>query len=105
MKKPILYSAAVIIAGIILALILIPAVNAQTGNTQDYNENRFAVIAAGINVLSPQMSSRTYIQNVMLKIDTVSGRAWLLQVEVAGGNEPRIRNARWHEIDVMHREK
>jgi hypothetical protein len=43
------------------------------------------------------MGGRNATQHMMLRVDTVTGRTWLLQVNVAGGNEPHLRTAVWRE--------
>jgi hypothetical protein len=88
---------AVMIAALLIILAVIPSSNAQNDTTQEYHPSRFAVIAAEVNVLTPDMGGRNATQHMMLRVDTVTGRTWLLQVNVAGGNEPHLRTAVWRE--------
>ncbi len=81
-------------------LLFIPESTAQNINSQDFTPSRYVVIASDINVLSPQMGSNGKIQSVMLKMDTVTGKAWILQVHVMGGNEPKVRSSFWHEVNM-----
>lgn len=90
-------------AGIIAAIGASQLPTPQTGNTQDYYPNRYAVIAAEINVLSPQMGASNKRQCVMLKFDTATGKAWILQIHVAGGNDPKVRNSGWHEVGILNK--
>ncbi len=92
---------AVAVAAVILLLIwFIPSGNAQNGNSQEYHSGRFVIIAAPVNVLSPQMGGSSNTQEVIVKLDTVTGRSWILQLDVAGGNEPKVRSSSWHELGV-----
>lgn len=83
---------------VLLSIILIPKAVAQNANSQDFSPSRYVVVAADVNVLSPQMGSSGKLQSVMLKLDTITGRAWILQIHVIGGNEPKIRQSSWHEV-------
>ena len=97
MKKFYLIAAA---AAIIITLLMLPnAVSGQNSNSQQFVPSRFAVIAAQINVFSKKMGGEHNTQFVMLKLDTFTGRTWLLQLDVAGGNDPKIRNSAWLELE------
>lgn len=89
---------AIIVIVLLLCVLLLPTGNAQTGNSQEFTPSRFVITAAEINVLSPQMNGSNATQNVLVKMDTLTGKSWILQLEVAGGNEPRIRNSAWREL-------
>lgn len=95
----IFYAAAVaiIIAALLIMLVFVPESEAQNFSTQEYSPSRFAVISAEVNVLTPDMNVSRHTQHLLMRVDTVTGRTWLLQVNVAGGNEPRVRTAVWHE--------
>lgn len=104
MKKFYLIGACTAIAAIIsLLVVFIPASTAQNVNSQDFTPSRFVVIAADINVLSPQMGNIGKIQSVILKMDTMTGKAWILQVHVMGGNEPKVRSSSWHEVGLVRK--
>ena len=82
----------------LVTILLLPSGNAQSSNSQEFIPSRFVITAAEINVLSPQMNGSHATQNVLVKMDTVTGRSWILQLEVAGGNEPRVRTSAWREL-------
>ena len=87
----------------LLMLVLIPSLTAQNANSQDFTPSRYVVVAADVNVLSPQIGNSGKIQSVMLKLDTVTGRSWILQVHVMGGNDPKVRYSSWHEVGFMRK--
>lgn len=94
-----LYAAAVtvLITALLIMLVFIPESDAQSNSSQEYFPSRFAVIAAEVNVMTPDMGGRDATQNILMRVDTATGRTWILQVNVAGGNDPRVRAAVWHE--------
>ena len=94
---------AAVTAIFLLMLALIPSLTAQNANSQDFTPSRYVVIAADVNVLSPQMGNSGKIQSVMLKLDTITGKAWILQVHVMGGNDPKVRYSSWHEVGFMRK--
>ena len=94
---------ALIPIGILVSIFLIPEALAQNANSQDFTPSRYVVVAADVNVLSPQMGSSGKLQSVMLKLDTVTGRAWILQIHVMGGNEPKVRQSSWHEVGIYRK--
>ena len=47
-----------------------------------------------------RMGNNGKIQSVVLKMDTMTGKAWILQVQVMGGNEPKVRTSSWHEVGL-----
>lgn len=100
--KHFLIIAAGSIATIALLTLLIPSGNAQSSNSQDYTPSRYVIVAAQINVLSPRMGADRDTQYVMVKMDTVTGKTWILQMDVAGGNNPKVRSSSWHELGSRH---
>ncbi|MBO7328153.1 MAG: hypothetical protein J6W00_05200 [Lentisphaeria bacterium] len=101
MKKFYLIGICTALAAVIsLLLIFIPESTALSTDSQNFTPSRFVVIAADINVLSPQMGNNGKIQSVVLKMDTMTGKAWILQVQVMGGNEPKVRTSSWHEVGM-----
>ena len=97
------FIAAGVIFAVLLFAMLIPVGKAQSNNTQEFNQTRFVIIAAPVNVFSPQMGSSDDVQQVMVKMDTVTGKTWILQLDVAVGNQPRVRSSLCHELG-MHRQ-
>ena len=101
MKKFYLAAIAVIvIIALLLWVMFIPESDAQNVSTQGFNPSRFAIINAVVNVNSPEMGGLDNTQTVLVKIDTATGRAWILQMDVAGGNSPRLRSSSWHEVGI-----
>lgn len=100
--KHFLIIAAGIIATIALLTLLIPSGKAQSSNSQNYQPSRYVIVAAQINVLSPRMGADHDTQYVMVKMDTVTGKTWILQMDVAGGNNPKVRSSSWHELGSRH---
>ncbi len=100
--KHFLIIAAGIIATIALLTLLIPSGKAQSSNSQNYTPSRYVIVAAQINVLSPRMGADHDTQYVMVKMDTVTGKTWILQMDVAGGNNPKVRSSSWHELGSRH---
>lgn len=100
--KHFLIIAAGIIATIALLTLLIPSGKAQSSNSQNYQPSRYVIVAAQINVLSPRMGADRDTQYVMVKMDTVTGKTWILQMDVAGGNNPKVRSSSWHELGSRH---
>ena len=100
--KHFLIIAADIIATIALLTLLIPSGKAQSRNSQNYQPSRYVIVAAQINVLSPRMGADHDTQYVMVKMDTVTGKTWILQMDVAGGNNPKVRSSSWHELGSRH---
>lgn len=98
MKKFYFAGIAVIAAVVIMIAAAIPSLLAQSGNSQEYSRERFVLVAAQVNVFSPEMGARNESQYVMVKMDTLTGRSWILQLDVAGGNEPKVRHSSWQEL-------
>jgi hypothetical protein len=102
-KYYVIWACAVFAAIFLLMMVFIPSSTAQNANSQDFSPSRYVVVAADINVLSPQMGNSGKIQSVMLKLDTVTGKSWILQVHVMGGNDPKVRYSSWHEVGFVRK--
>lgn len=100
MKKLCVIATVVIIAALILTAMLIPETGAQTDNSQAFTPSRYVIMAADINVDSLQLGAAHASRRFIVKMDTVTGRTWLLQVGMTGGNDPRIRSTSWHEVGI-----
>ena len=98
MKKICVIVTAVVIAALVFMAILIPETGAQTDNSQSFTPSRYVVMAADIDVDSLQVGAAPASRRFVVKMDTVTGRTWLLQVGMTGGNDPRIRSTSWHEV-------
>lgn len=98
MKKFYFAAVAVIAAAVAAVVFAIPEASAQSGNSQEFVKERFVLVAAQVNVFSPEMGAANDTQYVMVRMDTVTGRSWILQLDVAGGNAPKVRRSVWHEL-------
>ena len=97
MKFFIFAGAAIILSLLTAASIAIPLCNAQNGNSQDFMPSRFVIMATQVTVFSP-MNDQHEPQNVIVKLDTHTGKTWILQLDVAGGNDPKVRRSSWLEL-------
>ncbi|MBS1369503.1 MAG: hypothetical protein HPZ91_06040 [Lentisphaeria bacterium] len=88
-------AAALLAVGVLTSL---PAQADNSGNSQLFNPGRYALVAAEVNVNSLQQGVSNE-QQVVLKIDTVTGKVWVLQLRSAGVNDARIDNATWKQVD------
>jgi len=102
MKKVILTSTVVMIIILILLSLMIPLCNAQVGNSQEYSPSRYVIVAAQVNVISPGINGSHDTQYVLVKLDTLTGKSWILQLDVAGGDAPRVRQSAWKELGHPH---
>lgn len=100
MKKIYLIPIAAVMILAAVSLFFIPESKARENNSQDFTPSRFIIVASPINVISPQMGDRNQTYNVMVKMDTVTGRTWILQLDVSGGNEARVRRSTWLETGM-----
>lgn len=98
MKNFYLTALAAIATVAVVIFAALPSVYAQNSNSQEYARQRFVLVAAQVNVFSPEMGGRNETQYVMLKMDTLTGKSWMLQLDVAGGNEPKLRRSAWREL-------
>lgn len=98
MKKSTLLIPVFVLISVMLCLWLtLPESNARENNSQDFTPSRFVLVASQVNVISPEMGDRDQTFDVMVKMDTVTGRTWILQLDVSGGNQARIRHSAWLE--------
>ena len=100
--KHFLIIAAGIIATIALLTLLIPSGKAQSSNSQNYQPSRYVIVAAQVNVISPGINGSHDTQYVLVKLDTLTGKSWILQLDVAGGDAPRVRQSAWKELGHPH---
>ena len=98
MKKHCIIVSIVIIIALLLMAVFIPETGAQTGNSQDYSPCRYVIVAAEMDVDSLQMGESRDPRKVIVKMDTISGKTWVMQLGVTGGNAPKIRYSSWHEV-------
>ncbi len=72
-------------------------VRADGGDTQGFSPARFALVEGEINVSMLQQGGDN-TQKVMMKIDTVTGQVWVLQLTVAASNDPQVNRAVWTPV-------
>ena len=101
MKNIYFIGGAVILLNLLLAAIFIPESSAQSGDSQSFTPSRYVITSAPVHVISPHVSTNSNrLQNVMVKMDTVTGKAWMLQLYVTGGAEAKLRQSSWQEIGI-----
>jgi hypothetical protein len=103
MKKFVLAATVIMIVILLMLSFMIPLCSAQVGNSQDFTPSRYVIVAAQVNVSSPQMGGLQNTQYVIVKLDTVTGKSWILQLDVAGGNDPKVNHSMWKELGSGHR--
>ena len=103
MKKFYIAGIVVIVINLLLAAIFIPESRAQSDNTQLFTPSRYVIAAALMNVISPHVGGNHRQRNVIVKMDTVTGKTWVLQMYVSGGAEARVKATEWLEVGLMPR--
>ncbi len=69
------------------------------GNSQGFTPSRYAVVAAEIDVSMPQTAGiNGNPRKVLVRLDTHSGAVSILQLSVAGINNPAVRSASWAKV-------
>ncbi len=66
--------------------------------TQNFAPNRFALLAAEVDAESPQYGPGSHGRKVLAKLDTQTGEVQLLQLRIAGAEDPRIQAASWRTV-------
>jgi len=69
-------------------------------DTQLFTPARYALVAAEVDTasLQPGTGGPTGRRQVLVKLDTVSGRCWVLQLAVAGADNPTVIGASWAAV-------
>ena len=72
----------------------------SVADTQLFTPARYALVAAKVDTasLQPGTGGPTGRRQVLVKLDTVSGRCWVLQLAVAGANNPTVIGASWAAV-------
>ena len=72
----------------------------ENADTQTFNPARYALIAAEVDAatLQPGSGGPQGERKVLIKLDTATGRCWVLQLAVAGANDPTVIGASWAQI-------
>ena len=97
MERKIFLSGTAIVAAAAAAVGTAFVSSAGNGDSQTFHLERFALIAAEADAVVPPNSGnvKTPKRNVVLRIDTVTGKTDILQFSVAGIDDPTITNASW----------
>ena len=92
---------------VIIAVMLISGawyLGANTGNsmntTQTYSASRYALLEADVNIANVMNSGglSNNVQKTVLKLDTLTGNVWVLQLAVNGTGDPTVRSAVWTQV-------
>ena len=105
MKKYCIITTVIVIIALLLMAVFIPETGAQSGNSQEFSPSRYVVLSAEIDVDSLQMGESRDPRKVIVRMDTVSGKTWVMQLGVTGGNDPKIRSSSWHEIGTRPKDQ
>ena len=87
-------AAVLVAAGILTSL---PAQADSSSDSQLFNAGRYALVAAEVDVQTLQQGISNE-QQVVLKIDTVTGKTWVLEITSGGANNPEINTATWTSV-------
>ena len=100
MERKIFLSGTAIVAAAAAAVGTAFVSSAANGDSQTYHLERFALIAAEADAVVPADSGngKTPKRNVVLRIDTLTGKTDILQFSVAGTDDPTITNASWANV-------
>lgn len=74
---------------------------ASENDTQLFTPARYALVAAEVDVALIQGSGsagKGHSRNVVMKLDSRTGEVWVLEMQLMGGNDPKITNANWHLV-------
>lgn len=85
-----------IMAVMLIHLLISRAGAAENNTTQTYTPAHYMILAAEINVSSPQSLSNT--RKVMVRTNTKTGQCWVLELTVLGDQNFKISKAHWKEV-------
>ena len=73
------------------------AVPARAADTQTFTPARYVIVAAEVDVALIQNDANVPggPRKILLRMDTVTGEVWILQLGIFGGNDPRVTAASW----------
>lgn len=96
---PVVIAAVVIIAGVAIS-----AARADGGDSQNFAPSRYALVTGTIEVAMLQPGANVgksiNTRDVILKIDTVTGDTWVLQLGINGVTDPTVRSAVWAPVET-----
>lgn len=94
-------AAVLVAAGILTSL---PAQADSSSDSQLFNAGRYALVAAEVDTLTLQQGVNNE-QQVILKIDTVTGKVWVLQITTGGPNNAQVNSAVWQPVTDMQQQQ
>ena len=99
MKRNLFISAA-LLAALMLLLAAAAYINPARAEQlpapiQTYNQSRYALASAVIDVANLQNPGTTCTRNAVFRIDTATGNVAILQLSIRGDNDPTVMSAAW----------
>ena len=91
-----LAAALALLSAALIHIMLSQAGASENVTTQEYTPAHYMILAAEINVSSPQSPSNT--RKVMLRTNTNTGQCWVLELSVLGDQNFRVSKAHWKEV-------
>ena len=93
------------LALIAAAILWATETNAAEADTQQFTPARYVIVAAEVNValIQNDADGGAGTRKVLLKMDTVTGEVWILQLGIFGGNDPRVTSASWCPVKLTVR--
>lgn len=91
------------LTGAVLSGVLMTAASAaNAADTQKFTPARYVIVAAEVDVALIQNNANGGggMRRVLLKMDTVTGEVWILQLGIFGGNDPRVTAASWCPVKL-----
>ena len=87
----------------LLAIIAAWALKARASesDTQLFTPARYALVAAEVDVAQIQGAGSAgagHSRKVVMKLDSRTGEVWVLEMQVMGGNDPKVNAANWHLV-------
>ena len=101
MKSRFFRPAAAPLAALLLIAAAAPLAAGSAADTQLYTPARYVLIAAEVDAASLQEGSGGELgrRQVLVRLDTVTGRCWVLQLKVAGAQDPQVLAANWAAVN------
>jgi hypothetical protein len=81
--------------------------HASENNSQLFTPARYALVAAEVDVALLQgagSAGKGHSRQAVFKLDSLTGEVWVLQMEIMGGNDPKVTNANWHPVQHPKRQ-
>ena len=98
MMKNIIKTVLAIILGVMVILLIRLLISRADAveTTQSYTPAHYMILAAEINVSSPQSFSNT--RKVLVRTNTKTGQCWVLELTVLGDQNFKVSKAHWKEV-------